>query len=68
MGNHINAFQMTSKRNADPFPKRSMELHPRSLCAGLFLLDKAIKCFAFLFKFCFHVYFSRSNESRSIER
>ena len=30
-----------------------------------FSLDKPIKCFAFLFTFCFYVYFSRTCESRS---
>ena len=32
--------------------------------ARLFLFDKPIKCIAFLFSFCFCVYFSRSYESR----
>ena len=39
---------------------------PMNICARLFLFDKPIKCFAFLFTFCFYVYFSRSYESRSI--
>ena len=37
---------------------------PMKIRARLFLFYKAIKCFAFLFTFCFHVYFSRSFESR----
>ena len=37
---------------------------PMNICARLFLFDKPIKCFAFLFTFCFYVYFSRSYESR----
>ena len=36
------------------------------LRARLFLFDKPIKCFAFLFTFCFYIYFSWSYESRSI--
>ena len=39
---------------------------PMTIRARLFLFDKPIKCFAFLFTFCFCVYFSRSYESRSI--
>ena len=35
--------------------------------ARLFLFDKPIKRFAFLFTFCFYAYFSRSYESRSIK-
>ena len=38
---------------------------PMKIRARLFLFDKPIKCFAFLFTFCFYVYFSRSYESRS---
>ena len=38
---------------------------PMKIRARLFLFDKPIKCFAFLFTFCFHVYFSKSHESRS---
>ena len=34
--------------------------------ARLFLFDKPINCFAFLFTFCFYVYFSRSYESRNL--
>ena len=41
---------------------------PMTIRARLFLFDKPIKCFAFLFTFCFCVYFSRSYESRSIAR
>ena len=33
--------------------------------APLFLFNKPMKRFAFLFTFCFDVYFSRSYESRS---
>ena len=50
-------------------------MHPRSLSqmnensrARSFLFDKPMKCFAFLFTFCFQVYFSRSYESRSNEQ
>ena len=39
---------------------------PMKIRARLFLFDKPIKCFAFLFMFCFYVCFSRSYESRSI--
>ena len=38
---------------------------PMKIRARLFLFDKRIKCFAFLFTFCFYVYFSRSYESHS---
>ena len=38
---------------------------PMKIRARLFLFDKPIIFFAFLFKFCFHVYFSRSSESRA---
>ena len=41
-------------------------LRPMKIRACLFLFDKPIKCFTFLFTFCFHVCFSRSYESRSI--
>ena len=37
---------------------------PMKIRARLFLFDKPIKCFAFLFTFCFSVYFSRSYEGR----
>ena len=39
---------------------------PMKIRAHLFLFDKPIKCFAFLFKFCFYAYFSGSSKSRSI--
>ena len=39
---------------------------PMKILARLCLFDKPIKCFAFLFTFCFYVYFSRLYESRSI--
>ena len=32
---------------------------PMKIRARLFLFDKPIKCFVFLFTFCFDVYFSR---------
>ena len=38
---------------------------PMKIRGRLFLFDKPIKRFAFLFTFCFYVYFSRSYESRS---
>ena len=38
---------------------------PMKIRARLFLFDKPINCSAFLFTFCFHVYFSRSYESCS---
>ena len=38
---------------------------PMEIRALLFLFSKPIKYFAFLFTFCFHVYFSRSYESCS---
>ena len=39
---------------------------PMKIRARLFLFDKPIKSFAFLFTFCFYVYFSRSYDRRSI--
>ena len=39
---------------------------PMKIRARLFLFNKPIKCFTFLFAFCFYVYFSRSYESHSI--
>ena len=38
---------------------------PMKIQAHLFLFNKLIKCFAFLFMFCFYVYFSSSYESCS---
>ena len=38
---------------------------PMKIRARLFLFNKPIKCLAFLFTFCFYVYFSRSYESHS---
>ena len=39
---------------------KPMKIRPR-----LLLFDKPIKCFAFLFTFCFYVYFSKSYKSHS---
>ena len=42
---------------------------PMKICARLFLFYKPIKSkfFAFLFVFCFYVYFSRSYESGTVK-
>ena len=70
--NHITAFEMTSKQNVSESSMKIMTLFasafakPMKISACLFLFHKTIKCFAFLFTFCLHVYFPSSYESRSI--
>ena len=71
--NHITALQMTSSETFQKVPWgddvfASAFARPRKIRARLFLFNKPIKCFTFLFTFCFHVYFSTSYESRSITR